>query len=271
VTVLAALCATISVALGAIYLSAAGAPGIYIGVNAAALGVGVIAASVMRRPLIRVRGLGGPLTVVMGLVLLATAVFGIHIDGASRWISVAGIALQPSLILLPPAMVHFASDRGWLSSIGLAIAALALGLQPDRAMAGTLAIGLAALSLHRREPAVIAALVVAIGAFAATLAAADLVPPAPFVEQVVQSAFGLHWLIGLATLIGLVALLVPAVAGFAARGTAPESLTVFGATWSAVIAFAIIGNYPTPLVGYGSSAILGYCLSAATSSRAGDA
>ncbi len=38
---------------------------------------------------------------------------------------------------------------------------------------------------------------------------------------------------------------------------------VFGATWLAVIAFAIVGNYPTPLVGYGSSAIVGYCLSAA--------
>ena len=35
---------------------------------------------------------------------------------------------------------------------------------------------------------------------------------------------------------------------------------VFGATWLAVIAFAVVGNYPTPLVGYGSSAILGYCL-----------
>ena len=35
------------------------------------------------------------------------------------------------------------------------------------------------------------------------------------------------------------------------------------ATWLAVVAFAFAGNYPTPLVGYGSSAILGYCLSAA--------
>jgi cell division protein FtsW (lipid II flippase) len=30
-----------------------------------------------------------------------------------------------------------------------------------------------------------------------------------------------------------------------------------------VIAAAAIGNYPTPLVGYGGSAILGYLLSAA--------
>jgi len=28
-----------------------------------------------------------------------------------------------------------------------------------------------------------------------------------------------------------------------------------------VITFAIIGNYPTPLAGYGASGIIGYCLS----------
>jgi hypothetical protein len=38
---------------------------------------------------------------------------------------------------------------------------------------------------------------------------------------------------------------------------------VFGAVWLTVVAFAALGPYPTPLVGYGSSAILGCCLSAA--------
>ena len=41
----------------------------------------------------------------------------------------------------------------------------------------------------------------------------------------------------------------------------------FGIAWLAVAVFAIIGNYPTPLVGYGSSAILGYFLSAAAGSH----
>jgi hypothetical protein len=36
---------------------------------------------------------------------------------------------------------------------------------------------------------------------------------------------------------------------------------VFGAVWLAVIVAAALGNYPTPLVGYGGSAILGYLLS----------
>src|SRR5690606_11790267 len=36
---------------------------------------------------------------------------------------------------------------------------------------------------------------------------------------------------------------------------------VFGITWLGMVAAAALGNYPTPLVGYGGSAILGYALS----------
>ena len=59
-----------------------------------------------------------------------------------------------------------------------------------------------------------------------------------------------------------VTMLVPAAAGLRGGTPQPEVFAMFGATWLAVITFAIVGNYPTPLVGYGSSAILGYCLSA---------
>src|SRR5436190_15717701 len=109
-TVFGSLCAATSVALGAIYMSAAGAPQRYILVNAAALAVGVIAASFIRRVPVRDRRFGGACTMAIGLLLLATALFGVHVQGASRWIGFAGIRLQPSLILMPIAMVHFARD-----------------------------------------------------------------------------------------------------------------------------------------------------------------
>jgi hypothetical protein len=134
-------------------------------------------------------------------------------------------------------------------------------------MAGTLAAGLAALWLHRREPPVTLALVAAICGLAATMLRADVVAPVSFVEQVVQAAFAFHVLTGMAIVAGLATMLLPALAGMGARTEQNEVYAVFGATWLGVIAFAIIGNYPTPLVGYGSSAILGYFLSAALLSR----
>jgi len=36
---------------------------------------------------------------------------------------------------------------------------------------------------------------------------------------------------------------------------------VFGVAWLGMVVAAALGNYPTPLVGYGGSAILGYALS----------
>ena len=38
------------------------------------------------------------------------------------------------------------------------------------------------------------------------------------------------------------------------------SVQAFVALWATAIAAAAIGNYPTPLVGYGASAIIGYLL-----------
>jgi hypothetical protein len=107
------------------------------------------------------------------------------------------------------------------------------------------------------------ALTAAISGFVVTMRSADRVAPVLFVEQVVQSAFAFHVLTGLAVVAGLATMLVPAATGVGARKSGDEVFAVFGATWLAVIAFAIVGNYPTPLVGYGSSAVLGYCLSAA--------
>jgi hypothetical protein len=262
--------AALSVAMGLVYLFAAGAPRRYLLINVAALTLGIVIAAVAR-----VVGMwngiaAGATTIATGLLLAAIAYFGMPVAGASRWIVVAGISLQPALILLPAAMVAFARRRDVLSSIGLVIAAAALGWQPDRAMAGALMSGLGVLWIARRgEPAVIVAVVAAVAGFVAACIQPDAVPPAPYVEQVVQSSFAIHPLTGLAVVAGLVTMLVPAAFGgpapFGTRRVAPpesDAFPVFGAAWLAIIVSAIAGNYPTPLVGYGSSAILGYCLSA---------
>jgi hypothetical protein len=39
-----------------------------------------------------------------------------------------------------------------------------------------------------------------------------------------------------------------------------NAATVFAAVWLTILAAAAIGNYPTPLLGYGGSGVLGYLL-----------
>lgn len=257
---LAALCAIGATGLGLAYMAAAGAPFSYLAVNAAALAIGLLAVGVATEAGRLWRIAGGAVAIALACLILLTSLFGLSADGATRWVSAGGIPVQPSLFLVPAVALIFARERDSASLLAVIIAALALALQPDRAMAGALAAGMAALALARPERTVLVALGAALAGFAATLARADSSPAMPFVDQVLYTAFDVHPLAGLAVLAGAALMLVPAIAGYKDPEHRP-AYAVFGAVWLAVILAAALGNYPTPLVGYSGSAILGYLIS----------
>lgn len=258
---LAALCGIGATGLGLAYMWAAGAPSSYLAVNAAALAIGLLAIGVITEAGRLWRVADAAVGVALACLILLTALFGVSAAGVTRWISAGGILLQPALFLVPVVVLGFARAREATSLLAVLIASLALALQPDRAMAGALAAGIAALALVRRERIVLVALVGALSAFTATLVRADASPAVPFVDQIFTSSFAVHPLAGFAVLAGAALMLVPAIAG-AIRDPGHRPLyAVFGALWLAVILAAALGNYPAPLVGYGGSAILGYLLS----------
>lgn len=254
-------CAVGATGLGIAYMGAAGAPAQYIFMNAAALVIGLILLAAIGRTAGNVQAPAGSVPLLAGSILLATALFGSAADGATRWVHVGSIALQPSLILLPLLVMAFSRQRNIVGMAGVGIAACALALQPDRAMAGVLAASLAMLLLLKPDRAVLGGLAAASLAFVATLLRPDTAPVSPYVDQIFFSAFDVHILAGLAVAFGAGLLIVPA--GFLARGGHRETCAVFGVTWLGIVAAAALGNYPTPLVGYGGSAILGYLLSLA--------
>ena len=257
-------CAAGAVGLGAAYLAAAQAPWSYIVVNGTALVLGLVAYAA----LVRAGGGGarwsGAVVLALAAVLLATALFGASADGAARWVRVGPLGVQVSLLCLPAMIVAFARNRDAAGTAGLVVAALALALQPDRAMAGVLAGGLATLAVLRFDTRVGVALVAAIIGFGVTLARPDESPASRWVDGVLYAAFDIHPLIGAAVLAGALLLVVPAVYGFGKSSGHMHVYAVFGAVWIGVIAAAALGNYPTPLVGYGGSAVLGYVLSLAS-------
>lgn len=253
-------CAAAATALGMAYMAAAGAPAAYPAVNALALVLGLAGFAVLR-PAGRAPRLPAWGTVALGALLLATAAFGASVQGASRWVIVGGLTLQVSLIALPAMLVAFAGRRDLPSTLGMALAAVALALQPDRAMAGVLAAGLAVLAVQRRDRWVLSALGVAAAGFAVTCVRPDTLPAVPYVDRILYTAFGVHALAGAAVVGGALLLVGPAVAGLRTDRANGGVHRVFGAVWLAIVAAAALGNYPTPLVGYGGSAILGYLAS----------
>lgn len=264
---LGALCASASVALGLVYLGAAGAPARYLAVNLGALILGLASVALIGRigaPTMRAAGVA---TAAIAGGLLATALLGDAAFGASRWVRVAGMSVQPSLVLLPPMLVLFARSRDSVSTLAVIAAAVALAIQPDRATAGMLALAMVVLMLLRPDRFVATVLAASVGSFAITLIRADGLPPVPFVDQILYTSFAVHPLAGASVLAGSALLVLPAILGWIGDRANRDAYAVFGAVWLATIAAAAFGNYPTPLVGYGGSAILGYALSLAVMPR----
>jgi len=128
-------------------------------------------------------------------------------------------------------------------------------------MAGALAAGLTVVALIRPDRQALAGAAAALVGFAAAMAQADPSPAMPFVDQILYPAFAVHPLAGAAVVLGAALLVLPALAARRLSGPAQSACIAFGAVWAALILAAALGNYPTPLVGYGGSAIVGYLLS----------
>lgn len=253
-------CAVGAVLLGAAYLVAAGAPVRYLVINIAALSIGLVLLAIGDRISFATRRLGSVMALAAAAALLATAVFGEQVDGAARWVRLGPIIVQPSLILLPPMIVAFARSRDALSTLAMILMAAGLGVQPDRAMAGVLAMAMAVLAVRQPDRLTLTALAGSVGGLAAALGQADRLPAVPYVDQILYSSFQVHPLAGAAVLAGSLLLVLPAIFGWRADAIHRDAYIALGALWSAAIIAAALGNYPTPLVGYGGSAIIGYVL-----------
>lgn len=265
---LALLCGVAATALGFLYLTLAGAPPRLLLMNAGALTLGLLATALARR----VDGDVGPggrgvLVASLAIILALVAAGGTAADGAARWLVLGGVAFQPSLIVLPVMVLLFAGARTPLAATGVAIAGLALALQPDRAMAAALTASVAAIALVHRERPVLLALLASAAATLAAFARPDLLPATPFVDRVFLTAFATHPVAGVAVWTGAALLLVPGLVGLVRDPANRAGHAAFAAMWGAVIAAAVLGNYPTPLVAYGGSAIVGYFLAAAVMPR----
>lgn len=258
---LAMLCAVAATTAGLIYMGLAGAPALYLMINLGALAFGFVTLATLGLAAARQHFRPGVIGVTLGLILLAVSLWGTGADGVTRWVTLGGLAIQPSFIIVPLTAVLFTRSRDALSLLGVVLVASALALQPDRGMAGALAAGMLALAFFQpgRNSGLAAA--AAVVGFAVTVARADPSPAVPYVDQILHTAFAAHPLAGVAVLAGSALLAAPAL--IARRGGRDDEAAylVFGAVWTALVVAAALGNYPTPLVGYGGSAIVGYLVS----------
>lgn len=260
---LALFCGAGAVALGLAYMLAAGAPARHLVVNLAALILGATAWLALDRTAARRIASEGWAVAALSVPLLLTALFGMAVDGASRWMAVGPLNIQVSLVILPVAIVLYARRPTPVATAGIVLASVALAAQPDRGMAGALAASMLAVVLVKPSRPAILALAAATLAFGWTLFTPDNLPATPYVDRIFHTAFSAHPLAGPAVFAGTALLLAPALTGARLALDERAALLAFGGCWAGIVAAAALGHYPTPLVGYGGSAVLGYLLSAA--------
>lgn len=254
-------CAVAATGLGLLFLSAAGAPGRYLILNLTALIAGLIIVLPFRRKDPVEAPFIGVVSIAVGLALLLTAGLGDSAEGARRWVSMGGVVLQPGLIGLPFLLVAFSGSRDILTTTGLVLGAIALGLQPDPAMASALlaAAGVATLLKPDRPARVL--LAVAIACFLLARLRSGEVTATPFVNAIFLTAAASSPVASLAVWSGSALLLLPASLGLWRGRQSRAAHATFGAIWLALIAAALFGDAPVPVVAYGGSAIVGYVLS----------
>ena len=249
----ALLALALPVLAGLGYMAAFGAPPAYLAVNAFSLVLGVAWTRFGRAPAAETsrRVLALLLLVLFALPLLT----GPRLDGIARWIPAGPATLHAGMLALPALALLVAGDRAYGSQLLLAAVLVSL-LQPDAASALALSCAAAGILLARRNWTLG---LVALAGLVASLAAAlrgDL-PPQPFVEHVIGEAARLSVPVAVALFTALAAsfflILWRSPVDRAERFALAGTLLGFGAV-------AMVANYPTPLIGYGASAILGYAL-----------
>ena len=244
--------------IGLVYLLSAGAPTGMILINGLTLAVGILLAIVLRLTLQIKREMLSFIAIISAALLLTTALFGFGIEGASRWLALGPYMVQPSLVLLPMIAVCYARHFSIWTALAVVASAAAMALQPDRAMAGMICMAMMVVSFVRPSNGRFAVSLFCAVMFVITMMLPDNLTAVPYVDHILWTAFEVNIVIGIAMWLGCALLLAPVL--FASRSRPGLPHIVFAVSWLAVISAAAMGAYPTPIVGYGASSILGYFL-----------
>lgn len=195
-----------------------------------------------------------------GLLAIGSTLFTSGIDGVQRWYELGPLRIHPSALLLPALLVFAAGPLAghWLATHALLLALQAVHfVQPDAGQATALGVGAMTLVLvDSRQRWRLMLIVLYLLSIAGTWSRFDPLPPAPFVEDIVPQAFALAPLVGVAGLGSLALFVFSPVLGGGSGRSSSASVALVGYFAGSLVA-ALLGEFPVPLLGFGTSPTLG--------------
>lgn len=199
------------------------------------------------------------------LLVPLTFLIGPQADGVARWLVFGGLTIQPAMIIVPLVALGLALRPTPLRLAAAVVAAIGLAMQPDPGCAAMLLLGtLASLRGEhgRASNAMIAAVAATIG-LAVAVARNVALPPVPFVEGIYPDTLRAGLVPMSLAIAATMLMLAPGVV----RPLRAPSLAFLG-VWIAALVMALLGPYPTPVLGFGGSGVLGFVLSAGLLAKA---
>ena len=226
--------------------------------NVAAATIGLTVAVVATRRHVSNSG-GLTLTTVLILLLLAT-LLDHGMNGVHRWLRAGPVRVHVASVVLPLILVEL--DRAFRRrDLRAALAAMfvvmtALVIQPDASEATSFAgASIVLLVMYlRRHGAAIGGIAGVLGLAGASLLRPDPLAPVPYVEEIAVriARQGPAW--QAMVIIVLLLLLVPFALPTVSRVAGAAIAIYFGL----LIAASFWGVFPVPVLGYGTSPIIGY-------------
>jgi hypothetical protein len=188
----------------------------------------------------------------LGLPLL----IGPDLEGVRRWIGIGPVQLHSGMLVLPMLVMllhRLASPYGIAAT---AFASILISLQPDRASAIALLAATGALLVAHRSTTHLIQLLCAGLAIGVTFMRPDILEPVPFVENVLSDAWLKNPLLAVGLAASLAAAVIMPVLGNVRFCPVTATLAGFATA-------SFLGAYPSPLLGYGAAAIVGFGLAIA--------
>lgn len=200
------------------------------------------------------------------LILLALTFADAGLEGVHRWVRLGPLRLHSAALVMPLlllVLVFLWSERRLLLSLAVFSCALVLHIaQPDAGQATALAAAGMVHATFRDQPMWSRITLLGIGILGAGAAwlRPDPLLGVPMVEDIVPHAFTMNVGLGIAAVIALALLPTSAIA-FARTFDSANHARLYGFVLGAYLLASLIvvgvGEFPTPVLGFGASPMLG--------------
>ncbi|MEH7613240.1 FtsW/RodA/SpoVE family cell cycle protein [Gottfriedia acidiceleris] len=202
------------------------------------------------------------ITCIFILFLLTFLDNGLH--GVHRWIAIGPLRFNIALVLVPLLLIQLSSlmksKPFWLTFGFALIFTVLLLFQPDASQltAFTIAISFLLLNIIKNKSVQILLLIVFILLIIFSWSHLDQLAPVSYVEDILSlvKKMGIGWLV--LAVISLLILLMPFFL-FPPNSAKPLSFSL-GIYFLISIISSFYGNFPVPIMGYGTSPFIGYLI-----------